>query len=71
MESELNTIEFSYHSLRTSILRAKQICTTEKPYVDGDCLESARMAMSALRAIQVEASVSISDVRAHVSFMHW
>ncbi|PSN61594.1 hypothetical protein BS50DRAFT_561642 [Corynespora cassiicola Philippines] len=71
MTSELSTIQFSYHSLRTSILRSTQICTPGKPYIDKDCLDSARMAMSTLRSIQVEAFVGIPDIRAHVSFMHW
>ncbi|KAH7130826.1 hypothetical protein B0J11DRAFT_524178 [Dendryphion nanum] len=70
MGSELSTIQFSYHSLRTSILRSSQICSPEKPFVNDECLESARMAMSTLRAIQVEAA-SIADIRAHVAYMHW
>ncbi|KAF1852027.1 uncharacterized protein K460DRAFT_413505 [Cucurbitaria berberidis CBS 394.84] len=68
--SELNTIQFSYHSLRTSILRSRQICLPAMAYIDNDCLESARMAMTTLRAIQEE-STAIIDVRAHVSYMHW
>lgn len=38
--------------------------------MDRDCLESARMAMTTLKAIQEE-SVAITDVRAHVAYMHW
>ncbi|KAH7068205.1 hypothetical protein BKA63DRAFT_494865 [Paraphoma chrysanthemicola] len=68
--SELNTIQFSYHSLRTSILRSRQICLPGKPHIDNDCLQSARLSMITLRAIQEE-SVTITDVRAHVSYMHW
>ncbi|KAF2703095.1 hypothetical protein K504DRAFT_418954 [Pleomassaria siparia CBS 279.74] len=71
--SELSTIEFTYYSLRTSILRSRQLCSSGRPFVDKDCLDSARLAMSTLRAIQVEASSYNIDVRAHlkVSFMHW
>ncbi|KNG50554.1 c6 transcription factor [Stemphylium lycopersici] len=68
--SELNTVQFSYHSLRTSILRSRQICQPAKRNMDSNCLESARMAMTTLKAIQEE-SVTITDVRAHVSYMHW
>ncbi|KAH6621870.1 hypothetical protein C7974DRAFT_212393 [Boeremia exigua] len=70
MGTELTTIQFSYHSLRTSILRSKQICLPAQPYVDHDCLESARMAMSTLRSIQ-EAALTLTDIRAHVAYMHW
>ncbi|KAF2794071.1 hypothetical protein K505DRAFT_242965, partial [Melanomma pulvis-pyrius CBS 109.77] len=65
--SELSTVEFSYHTLLTSILGSRQICSPRRPYVDKDYLDSARLAMSTLRAIQVEASSYITDVRAHVS----
>lgn len=70
MGTELTTIQFSYHSLRTSILRSKQICLPAQPYVDYDCLESARMAMSTLRSIQ-EAALTLTDIRSHVAYMHW
>ncbi|KAF2847220.1 hypothetical protein T440DRAFT_214911 [Plenodomus tracheiphilus IPT5] len=68
--SELSTIQFSYHSIRTSILRSRQICTPGKPQIDHDCLQSARLAMATLRTIQEE-SLAITDVRAQVSYMHW
>ncbi|KAH7351489.1 hypothetical protein BKA66DRAFT_475925 [Pyrenochaeta sp. MPI-SDFR-AT-0127] len=68
--SELNTIQFSYHSLRTSILRSRQICFPGKPHIDADCLTSARMAMVTLRAIQ-ESSITITDIRSHIAYMHW
>ncbi|KAF1999784.1 hypothetical protein P154DRAFT_576703 [Amniculicola lignicola CBS 123094] len=32
-QSELSAIEFSYHSLRTSILRSRQICSPRKPTI--------------------------------------
>ncbi|KAF2441513.1 hypothetical protein P171DRAFT_434189 [Karstenula rhodostoma CBS 690.94] len=67
--SELNTIQFSYHSLRTSILRSRQICLPTKPHIDSECLESARMAMGTLRAIQ-ESSMTI-DIRSHIAYMNW
>ncbi|KAF9697819.1 hypothetical protein EKO04_004203 [Ascochyta lentis] len=70
MGTELTTIQFSYHSLRTSILRSKQICLPAQPYVDQDCLDSARMAMSTLRSIQ-EAALTLEDIRSHVAYMHW
>ncbi|KAF2821137.1 hypothetical protein CC86DRAFT_411439 [Ophiobolus disseminans] len=70
MGTELTTIQFSYHSLRTSILRSKQICLPAQPYVDYDCLESARMAMSTLRGIQ-EAALTLTDIRSHVAYIHW
>jgi hypothetical protein len=70
MGTELTTIQFSYHSIRTSILRSKQICLPAQPYVDHDCLESARMAMSTLRSIQ-EAAMTLTDIRSHVAYMHW
>ncbi|KAJ4984959.1 C6 transcription factor [Stagonosporopsis vannaccii] len=70
MGTELTTIQFSYHSLRTSILRSKQICLPGQPYVDSDCLESARMAMSTLHSIQ-EAALTLTDIRSHVAYMHW
>ncbi|KAJ8113730.1 hypothetical protein OPT61_g4206 [Boeremia exigua] len=70
MGTELTTIQFSYHSLRTSILRSKQICLPAQPYVDYDCLKSARMAMSTLRSIQ-EAALTLTDVRSHVAYIHW
>jgi hypothetical protein len=68
--SELNTIQFSYHSLRTSILRSRQICLPTRPHIDSECLESARMAMATLRAIQ-ESSKTITDIRSHIAYMHW
>ncbi|CAG5186277.1 uncharacterized protein ALTATR162_LOCUS11540 [Alternaria atra] len=68
--SELSTVHFSYHSLRTSILRSRQICQPAKQRIDVDCLQSARMAMTTLKVIQEE-SMTITDVRAHVSYMHW
>jgi hypothetical protein len=68
--SELNAIQFSYHSLRTSILRSRQICLPTKPHIDSECLESARMAMGTLRAIQ-ESSMTISDIRSHIAYMNW
>ncbi|KAF2009391.1 hypothetical protein BU24DRAFT_497039 [Aaosphaeria arxii CBS 175.79] len=70
MGSELTTIQFTYHCLRTSILRSKQICSPAQSYVDQECLEAARMAMSTLRSLQ-ESSFALSDIRAHVSYMHW
>ncbi|CAN9453493.1 unnamed protein product [Alternaria alternata] len=68
--SELSTVQFSYHSLWTSILRSRQICQPAKPHIDIDCLHSARMAMTTLKVIQKE-SMTITDVRAHISYMHW
>lgn len=70
MGTELTTVHYSYHSLRTSILRSKQICSPAQSYVDHDCLDSARMAMSTLRGIQ-EAALALNDVRERAAYMHW
>ncbi|KAG9186039.1 hypothetical protein G6011_02595 [Alternaria panax] len=67
--SELSTVHFSYHSLRISILRSRQIYQPAQSRIDIDHLHSVRMAIFTLKVIQEE-SMTITYVRAHISYMY-
>ncbi|GKZ28067.1 hypothetical protein AbraCBS73388_009944, partial [Aspergillus brasiliensis] len=64
LNSEIATLNFSYHSIMTSILYLRQIAPGQ-PAVD-TCLTSARQELQALIAI-----CESSDTQKTVAYLHW